>query len=271
MQAQSLWGSTRSCPARKCRPSRSKASRAASAAAPRTQTANVRGPAGPREGTSVPRGRQLSACPCFTSHTRRPAPLLHVAVNWCPTHDADCIIGTISMPSLPAGGCSLLYEESIAKVNSIAVLASGPGMRVVAGAVGGCRLSVPEMPAQLPPATHQQPPSVLTCCPGSAAPLQASPSSPTPTPRSPATASTWGRRCSALTTCGPTAAPTRCAQTTAACWALSNTWQTAAGCTPTAAASHSGSRRISTPPAAPQTAQECSRALGRTAASTRGE
>lgn len=67
-------------------------------------------------------------------------------MNYCPASRHDpCYVGTLGVPSLPPGACGLLWETSVANVNSVAVLASGPDMHTVAGKLShgaGCCLSV---------------------------------------------------------------------------------------------------------------------------------
>lgn len=111
---------------------------------------------------------------------------------------------------MPPGACSLLWEDSVANVNSVALLAWGGGAHLLAGvhavpmlqphAGAACRLAV------LLPNCHYG---------HTALHLQASPSPPAPMSRCPATASIWGRPCWVHTTSLATGAQTACGQTTA--------------------------------------------------------
>lgn len=79
---------------------------------------------------------------------RPPATALRARV---PTASAACTLAEhafrpsfwpAGLASFPPGSCSMLWEASVVGLTSVAVLASGPGMRTLAGASAACGLSM---------------------------------------------------------------------------------------------------------------------------------
>ncbi|KAL4458216.1 hypothetical protein ABPG75_013081 [Micractinium tetrahymenae] len=95
------------------------------------------------------------------------------SVSYCPaTEPAPCVVSAFGISPIPPGGCSMLYEQGVAQVSSIPLLARGPGIHTAAGVpvVARANLGVPGFRQHLAQALLGAYDLPVALCPGSLRP-----------------------------------------------------------------------------------------------------